>query len=191
MAESDRAKWNERYKNGAYAGRTHPSALLAEWIDHIPLGRALDVACGAGRNALYLATRGFDVDAVDISPAALDTACGSAEQSGLRINLIEHDLDEPLALDTGYALILVIHYVNLHLLRQLTASLAPGGFLLCELHLVSEAEVAGPSNPAFRVPAGALRDLANGLRIHFLEEAITRDPDGQPVALARLVAQKL
>jgi len=190
VAQSDRTKWNERYQSGAYAERTHPSALLEEWIDRIPRGRALDVACGAGRNALYLATRGFDVDAVDISPAALDTARGSAEQSGLRINWIEHDLDEPLALDTGYALILVIHYVNLHLLRQLTASLAPGGFLLCELHLVSEAEVAGPLNPAFRVPAGALRDLANGLRIHFLEEAITRDPDGQPVALARLVAQR-
>lgn len=190
MAQSDRTKWNERYKSGAYAGHTLPSALLEEWIDRIPPGRALDLACGAGRNALFLAARGFDVDAVDISREALRSARNSARQSGLRVHWIEHDLDEPLALEQGYALVLAIHYLNLPLLRQLAASLAPGGFLVCELHLLSDVEVAGPSNPAFRVKPGELRRLATGLRIHLLEENIIDDPDGQPLALARLVAER-
>jgi SAM-dependent methyltransferase len=190
VAQSDRTKWNERYQSGAYAERTHPSALLEEWIDRIPRGRALDVACGAGRNALFLAANGFDVDAVDISVEALNTAGRSAQRSGLHINWIEHDLDEALELNREYALILVIRYVNLPLIRKLAASLAPGGFLLCEQHLETNTEVAGPSNPAYRVKPGALQTVARGLQIHYLEEAVTVDPDKRPVALARLVAQR-
>jgi SAM-dependent methyltransferase len=164
--------------------------LLEEWIDRIPRGRALDVACGAGRNALFLAANGFDVDAVDISVEALNTAGRSAQRSGLHINWIEHDLDEALELNREYALILVIRYVNLPLIRKLAASLAPGGFLLCEQHLETKTEVAGPSNPAYRVKPGALQTVARGLQIHYLEEAVTVDPDKRPVALARLVAQR-
>jgi len=190
MSQSDRLKWNERYSKGAYAGRTHPSALLAEWIDRVPRGRALDVACGAGRNALFLASHGFEVDAFDISAEALARAREQANQANLNINWIEQDLDEPLSLDAQYALILIIRYVNLPLIRRLKRNLAPGGFLICEEHLVSDADVVGPSNNAFRVQPGALRLLARGLRIHFLEETVVMDPDNRPSAVARLVAQK-
>lgn len=190
MTQTDRLKWNERYQNGTYGERRYPSALLQEWIDRIPCGRALDVACGAGRNALFLAARGFTVDAVDISRAALDLARGRAQEAGLLINWIEHDLDESLALDAQYALILLVRYVNLPLLRQLTGNLAPGGFLVCEQHLVTDQEVVGPSNSAYRVASGALRAVAKDLCIHHLEEAIVQDPDNRKAALARLVAQK-
>jgi SAM-dependent methyltransferase len=190
MSQSDRAKWNERYSKGAYAERKHPSALLAEWIDRIPRGRALDVACGAGRNALFLAGHGFKVDAIVISAEALARARKQAQQNELNINWIEYDLDEPLTLDCQYALILIIRYVNLPLIRRLKRNLAPGGFLLCEEHLVSDADVIGPSNNAFRVEPGALGRLARDLRIHLLEEAVVDDPDNRPAALARLVAQK-
>jgi SAM-dependent methyltransferase len=191
VTQADRAKWDERYRSGAYADRTHPSALLEQWIDRIPPGRALDVACGAGRNALFLAAHGFAVDAVDISGEALAIARGSAQRAGLRVNWIEHDLDEPLVLAAGYALILVVRYLNRTLIRDLSGLLAPGGFLVCEQHLLSEAEVAGPSDPAFRVQHGELKELAQGLRVHHVGETLTRDPDQRPVALARLVAQNL
>jgi len=191
MARSDRIKWNERYRKGAYAERTHPSALLAEWIDRIPRGRALDVACGAGRNALFLAGHDFEVDAVDISREALTRAARLAQQSDLQINWIELDLDEPLQLENHYALILIVRYVNLPLIRRLKRCLAPGGFLVCEEHLVSDTDVIGPSNNAFRVQPGAMSKLAKGLRVHLLEEAIINDPDNRPAALGRLVAQKL
>jgi len=190
MTQTDRLKWNERYKSGAYGERRYASALLQEWIDRIPCGRALDVACGAGRNALFLAARDFTVDAVDISREALDLARGRAQEAGLHINWIEHDLDESLALDAQYALIVLMRYVNLPLLRQLTGNLAPGGFLVCEQHLVTDEEVVGPSNSAYRVASGALRTAAKDLRIHHLEEAIVQDPDHRKAALARLVAQK-
>lgn len=189
MAQTDRIKWNERYRDGAYAERTHPSAWLAEWIDRIPRGRALDIACGAGRNALFLAAQGFQVDAVDISPVALDRARASALQAGLDVHWIEHDLDEPIDLGAGYALILVIRYVNLPLISQLTTHLAPGGFLVCEEHLDSDDDVVGPTNPAFRVLSGALRAAAGNLHIRHYEEGLIADPDGRRAAVARLVAQ--
>jgi hypothetical protein len=126
---------------------------------------------------------------MDIAREALDRAHNSAQQLGVPVNWIEHDLDEPPALVGQYTLILIFRYVNLPLIQHLAESLAPGGFLLCEQHLVTDAEVAGPSNPAYRVKPGALRDAAQGLHIRFLDEAIIEDPDGRKVALARLVAQ--
>jgi SAM-dependent methyltransferase len=190
MTQADRERWDERYRDGAYAGRTEPSALLAQWIDRIPPGRALDVACGAGRNALFLAARGFEVDAVDISAVALDRGRALARAAGLQVNWIEQDLDEPLALGADYALVVVARYVNLPLIRQLADKLGPGGFLVCEEHLVTTAEVIGPSNPAFRVRPGELREVAGGLQIRFMQEGIIEEPDGRPAALARLVAER-
>ena len=178
MSDIDREKWNQRYRLGAYAGRTHASALLQDWIATISPGRALDVACGAGRNALFLAGRGFKVDAVDISREALERARESARETGLQVNWLERDLDAGLALDTRYQLILVIRYVNLPLLQQLTHCLAPGGFLVCEQHLVSDAEVVGPRNPAYRVKPGELAACAGGMQIHWQREGLVAEPDG-------------
>ena len=189
MSGKDRTKWNKRYRDDAYAQGVRPSELLETWIGRIPPGRALDVACGAGRNALYLATRGFSVDAVDISREGLNRARDSTRNPGLQVNWLEHDLDDPLPLDNLYQLILVIRYVNLPLLRRLTASLAPGGYLICEQHLVTDTEVTGPVSPSFRVKSGDLRAAAAGLRIHHLEETLVEEPDGRTAALARLVAQ--
>jgi len=191
LSQLDREKWNQRYRSGAYAGRMHPSAFLEAWIDEVPVGRAIDIACGAGRNALFLARRGFDVDAVDISGEALDRALEVAQTSNLNVHWLVHDLDERLALDASYQLILIVRYVNLPLIRQLATNLAPGGFLICEQHLVTDAEVIGPENPAFRVSPGDLFTAAEGLRVRHLEESLVQEPDGQTAALARLVAQKL
>jgi len=191
VSELDREKWEQRYREGAYAGRVHPSAFLESRIDEIPVGRAIDIACGAGRNALYLAARGFEVEAVDISGEALDRARGAAQQRGLAVNWLQRDLDEGLELDSSYQLILVVRYVNLPLIRQLASSLAPGGFLVCEQHLVTGEDVVGPTNSAFRVKCGDLLAAAQGLQVRYLEETLVPEPDGQTAALARLVAQNV
>ena len=189
MSGRDRSKWNRRYREGAYSLRPGPSALLENWVGRIPPGRALDVACGAGRNALYLAAQGFQVDAVDISAEGLQRARASAQHAGLCINWMERDLDEPLRLEHRYQLILIVRYVNLPLVRRLAGHLAPGGYLICEQHLVSDADVIGPANPAFRVKPGELQEAAGELQILQLEEALVRDPDGSTAALGRLVAR--
>ncbi len=190
MSTADREKWNQRYTDGAYAERTHPSALLHTWLEKITPGKALDIACGAGRNALFLAEHGFAVDAVDISAAALSRAQEAAVARGLQLNLVEHDLDGPLTLTDDYQLILVIRYVNLPLLQQLAQHLAPGGWLVCEEHLVSDEDVIGPTNPAYRVARGALAEAAEGLELQWVGEGVMTEPDGRLAALSQLVARR-
>ena len=188
MSKIDREKWNQRYLDEAFDGPAEANALLREWVGKTSAGRALDVACGVGRNALYLAERGFNVDAVDISGAALDLARAAAQARGLRINWLEHDLDVPLARTAPYRLIVIVHYVNLPLIQQLAASLAPGGLLVCEEHLVTDEDVIGPTNPAYRVTSGDLLAAVKGLKIHHLEEVWLPQADGRSAALVRLVA---
>ena len=189
MSTEDRDKWNQRYAEDSYR-KTNPVSLLSDWLPRIPVGKALDVACGAGRNALYLAESGFRVDAIDISAEGLKLAARQAETNGLGINWIEHDLDQPYAFDTDYNLIVVLWYVDLDLIRQLCDCLAPGGILLCEEHLRSEQEVIGPGNPDFRVAPGALREAVSGLELLLYQENIEAIPEGGQIASARVVARK-
>ena len=72
----------------------------------------------------------------------------------------------------------------------LAAHLAPGGYLVCEQHLVSDAGVIGPTSPAYRVEPGDLLAAAGSLRIHQADEALVPEPGGGIAALARLVAGK-
>ena len=186
MSAADRDKWDERYRRGAYADREHPSEWLRRWLPDLPRGRALDIACGAGRNAIHLAENGFSVVGVDISSVALGRAAASARR--LEIEWLERDLDAGLDLDAVFDLILMIRYLDLGLMSSLVGSLAPGGYLVVEEHLETDADVIGPRNPAFRVPPGALRDAAGDLEVIDYREGIVTDPDGRSAALARLVA---
>lgn len=201
MSEQDRDKWNARYRAGAYAERPHPAAFLEPWLAQVraartePEGpgrlRALDVACGAGRNAIWLAEQGFAVDAVDIAEAALDAGRARAAAQGVAVGWHCHDLDEGLPQSlTGYDLIVVVRFLDRALFAELPARLRPGGWLLCEVHLQTDAEVIGPAGPAFRTAAGELSGLFPGLTAVASEEGLFEDPDGRPVALARLAARR-
>jgi len=156
-----------------------------------PAGRALDVACGLGRNARFMAQQGYRVDAVDISHEALQRAADLARQQQLEVRWLECDLELGLPADcTGYQVISMFRYVNRVLLENLCSRLAPGGYLLVEEHLRSSAEVSGPRNPAFRVGPGELEQAVAGLRILAAEESVFTDPDGERVALARIAASQ-
>lgn len=189
MSTADRDRWDARYADGAYESRRHPSRFLEQVAHLLPeTGRGLDVACGAGRNAIYLAHRGLAVDAVDISPVALER--GRAAAAGLPIRWIECDLDDGFEPSVDYDLIVNIRYVNLPLVSTLVESLRPGGVLVVEQHLAPAADVIGPKNPAFRVEPGELARVASGMVVEHADEGLFDDPDGRRAALARLVAIK-
>ncbi|MDE0364779.1 MAG: class I SAM-dependent methyltransferase [Gammaproteobacteria bacterium] len=193
MSRADREKWDQRYRAGAFAERTHPSALLEDWIDRLPGGRALDLACGAGRNSLFLARRGFEVTGIDVSTAGLQRARRSALDQGLEIVWRQQDLDDGLHCGETFNVVCLFRYFNRQLIRSLPSRLAPGGILLAEEHLAVDADclqmpLAGPSNPAFLVKPGELRNLTANLEPLHQEEGIVTDPDGRQVALSRLVA---
>jgi SAM-dependent methyltransferase len=196
MSKADREKWDHRYLSGSYAERVHPTALLAEWEPRLPAGPALDLACGAGRNSLFLARAGRRVDAVDISQAGLERAKASAAEQGLDIRFMRADLEteaERVLAGARYALILLVRYVNRRLLPRLGAALEEGGCLLVEQHLITSTEVVGPSTPEFRYAPNELLHAAvdarePALRVLSYRECLVEDPDGRRAALAQLVA---
>jgi SAM-dependent methyltransferase len=189
MSKQDRDKWNQRYAEDSYH-KNNPVVLLEDWLPKIPVGKALDVACGAGRNAISLAQAGFQVDAIDISSAGLRKARQQAESRGIKINWIEHDLDQAFRFDTDYDLIVVMWYVNLALITRLSGCLADGGYLLCEEHLITDQDVIGPINSNYRVAPGALREAVSGMDVLLYEEVIETGSADEPVASARIVAKK-
>ncbi len=188
MSEQDRKKWNQRYAEDSYH-KNNPVTLVEDWLPRLPPGRALDVACGPGRNAILLAQAGYRVDAIDISHEGLNLARQKAENQGLSINWIEHDLDEPYQFDSDYDLIIVLWYVNLALITRLCDCLAPGGYLLCEEHLITDQEVTGPGSLNFRVAPGVLRDAVSGVDVLLYEESIELMAEGERVASARVVVK--
>ena len=189
MSKQDRDKWNQRYAEDSYH-KNNPVVLLEDWLAKLPVGKALDVACGAGRNALFLAKAGFQVDAIDISPEGLHKARQQARSQGLDVNWIEHDLDQAFRFDTDYDLIVVMWYVNLALISRLCGCLAAGGYLLCEEHLITDQEVIGPTSSNYRVAPGALRGAVSGVDVLLYEEIIENSSAGEQVASARVVAKK-
>jgi len=192
VSRAERDKWDARYRAGAYAERAHPTALLAEWLDRLPRGRALDVACGAGRNALFLAAAGYSVDAVDISPAGLERGRATAGERGVHVTWHCVDLEErPDLLPRGpYDLVVWVRYVNAALWPAVMSRLAPGGAVLVEQHLVTSAEVVGPTSAAFRLAPGELARAAVDLVTVHEHEGLIVDPDGRAAAVAQLIARR-
>lgn len=198
MSHRDRIKWDEKYRAGAYAGRDHPTRLLVEWVPQVNRGRALDVACGAGRNSLFLAANDFGVDAVEISAVGLERARKSAEARGVCVHWIEADLETGAesTLPSGpYDLIVMVRYVNPSLYPLLLKRLADGGIFLCEEHLASEEEVIGPANPAYRLSPDELHRSVTTVatpddEVLYYREGTVTDPDGRNAALAQLVLRR-
>ena len=188
MSEQDRSTWDKRYAEDSYQ-KNNPVTLLEDWLPKFPVGKALDVACGPGRNAILLAGAGFQVDAIDISAEGLKKAEQIAQSQNLNINWIEHDFDQPYGFDSDYDLIVVMWYVNLPLITSLCGCLAPGGHLLCQEHLVTDEKVMGPRHPDFRVAPGVLRDAVSGLDVLLYEEAIETIPEGDQLASARAIVK--
>jgi rhodanese-related sulfurtransferase len=151
-----------------------PSPWLIENADLLPRGgRVLDVACGAGRHSLLLASAGFDVTAIDRDAATLDRLREQAERLGLNLETEVVDLEPddtaakapPMLAPDAYDLVLVTRYLHRPLFPHLIRSLAPGGTLIYETFLAQQAERGHPKNPAFLLKAGELSTLVAPLSI--------------------------
>lgn len=190
MTEADRDKWERRYAEHSYTARTHPTQLLEEWLPRLPRGRALDLACGAGRNALHLAVAGYQVDAMDISAVALQRGAGRAGAMGVTVNWINVDLDDTDLTADRYDVVVVARYINRGLTDALMRSLRDGGHMVYEQHLLTTQEVEGPRSHGFRLQPNELLEMFRALRVLYYREGLMTDPDERTMALAQLVACK-
>ncbi len=138
-----------------------PSSWLPACRDLLPSsGRALDVACGSGRHALWLAARGLRVDALDRDAERIVFLSDVASRLKLEVSAEIRDLETGDA-DLGtaeYDVIAVVHYLYRPLFPALVRALRPGGLLLYETFLAGHTG-KGPTNPAFLLDPGELRSL--------------------------------
>jgi SAM-dependent methyltransferase len=165
-----------------------PSRALAEALAGVepPRGRtALDLACGAGRNAVYLALQGWAATAVDILPDALDRVRDLAARSGVEVHTLRLDLEFAGALDDLSAdLVVVVRYLERTLFGPLKRAVRPGGLLVYETFTTDQAELGHPRNPRFLLQPGELRGAFADLQVLSYREGFF---DG--AHLARLVAR--
>ena len=184
MDGSARETWNARYRErGTVAGP--PSDWLVENGALIGGTRALDLACGTGRNARFLARLGFTVDALDISEVAIEALHGVA---GVHARVADLEC-EPLP--TGaYDLVLLINYLQRDLFAPAAAALAPGGVLIAETVTRAHVEQLGRTfDQRFLLEPGELRHAFGGLEVLRYEEGVVQR-SGRPRAVAAIVAQR-
>jgi len=175
----DLAAWEQRYR--AHEGSSEPSPVLIEAAsDRLP-GRALDLACGTGRNALWLAKHGWSVTAVDGSPKALEILRERA--AGLLIETQIADLEDPgfAVAPASYDLIAICYYLQRTLFQPAKEALVPGGIIVA-IALLSE---PGKDN-SFRVEPGELSSYFDGWEILHDRE----DRDQWEHKVAEIVARK-
>lgn len=168
---SDRERWDARHAVAGPAVPMPPDALRGR--EHLlpDGGRALDVACGRGGVSVWLAERGFTVDAVDVSPVGL--AAGAALAPGL--TWLRHDLTTGLPRRGPYEVVVCQRYRDPALYAALAAALAPGGLLV--LTVLSE---VGDSGGPFRAAPGELVAAFGDL-----EHLAVTEGDGQATLVAR------
>ena len=165
-----------------------PTRWLLEHEHLLPQsGNALDVASGQGRNALWLASRGLQTLALDLDAAAVQFVREQAERRGLPLSAEVRDLEtsaDPLPAD-AYDAIVVVHYLHRPLFPALKAALRRGGLLVYETFTRGQAERGKPTNPAFLLEPGELREL-----VHPLEIVVEREGDFEGKLLASVSARR-
>jgi len=182
MSESDRERWNERYAAGDYDLTPNPR-LVTHLTGRIKPGMvALDLACGPGRNSLWLAAQGAVVQAWDISSKALAQLRAEAERQGLTsIQTREVDLELTALPTQAFDLIVVAHFLHRPLLLPLLDSLRPGGLLFLDTFLDSDKR--SQVTPTYKLDPGELaRVYGERAEMLYLHEDF---PDGRAVMLAR------
>jgi SAM-dependent methyltransferase len=150
-----REDWNARYAGTELLWTAQPNRLFAAEVDDLPPGRALDVACGEGRNAVWLAERGWRVTAIDFSDVALAKAARLAERRGVEVewivgDVLAHELGRQ-AFDLVAVLYLQLPHAELaRVLRSAAAALAPGGTLVVIGHDTTNLTdgYGGPRDPS-------------------------------------------
>jgi SAM-dependent methyltransferase len=191
-----RDRWNEKWRERGSEARSEPNRFLVEEVSGLPAARALDLACGAGRNAIWLAERGWRVTAVDYSEVALAEARRRAAARAVEIDWILADLTEWWPPAGAFDLVCVL-YLQLPagerrlVLGRAAGALAPGGAILVVGHHLSNLTegYGGPKTAdVLFTPEDVAADL-DGLDVERAERVIrpVEDEDGMHDAIDALV----
>ena len=194
MSTDDRMRWDPQHLKSL--GTEQPSAFLREILESdagMGLGgTALDIACGKGRNAIYLAQRGFAVTALDISAVALAEGRQRARQLDLLIDWHLCDLEAGELAPAGgdFDLIINFNYLQRSLIRPIRQAVKPGGHVIFETYLLDQAAVGHPKNPDYLLRHNELLECFGDFRVLFYREGVFAD--GEAAAFrAAIFAQRI
>ena len=192
MTRDDQSRWDRRHADSHEA--TTPSSFLQKIFDSdhwtIPPGKALDVATGKGRNALFLATRGFQVTAIDISAVGLEEGRKRARENSLLIAWQQADLDNLELAAAAYDLIVNINYLHRSLIPQIKRAVKNGGHVLFDTYLIDQQAIGHPKNPNYLLSHNELLDHFRDFRVLLYREG--KFVDGARASFrAGILAQRL
>lgn len=182
--------WDERYRSGTHDSK-EPAPLLITAVKNLTPGRALDLACGAGRHAIFLAQQGWRVTAVDASRVGIEILQQRTLAADLAIDARIADLEtgefqiEP----DGYDLICDFYYLQRDLFPAIRAGVKPGGILVAAIHLSDGKADAKPHHPSFLLERDEFRALFQGREIRHYREGPS-DEGGHHHDTAYLIARR-
>lgn len=170
--------WDERFSGEEYYYGTEPNEFVRKQSADLPKGKALCLGEGEGRNAAWLASHGFEVEAVDLSTVGLRKAQALAKRFGVTISTVTADLEEYMPAKGGYDLV-VITFVHLSpevrtkVHRRAFAALKPGGYLILQCFSKDQLrfQSGGPKDPALLVTTDDIRSDFQGREVLLLEQS--------------------
>jgi SAM-dependent methyltransferase len=189
-SSTERDRWNKKYRESPSSLEADPflSHAFSEYIRPLfpGAGYALDLAGGAGRHAIWLASEGWDVTLIDIAKAGIEQARENAGPLGSRVHLIEADLTSFAASQMQFDMVMVFFYLERRIFPEIVKAIRPGGFLIYKtLTRVQLNLGGGPKDPAYFLEEGELPGLVEGMQIlHYHEQTAEK-------ATAELVARKV
>jgi tellurite methyltransferase len=191
-SNEQRERWDRRYREAAGTSTwTEPDAFLtrafSEWIEPaFPEGGiGLDLAGGAGRNAIWLARQGWKVTLIDISETGIEQARQHAGPLATHMHFVVDDLTHFKASQTHFDVVMAFFYLDRQIFPEIVKAVKPGGLLIHKTLTVEQLKLAGgPKDRAHLLEPGELLQLADGLQVlHYREEVAKK-------ATAELVARR-
>ncbi|HEX4773504.1 MAG TPA: class I SAM-dependent methyltransferase [Bryobacteraceae bacterium] len=177
----DIAGWEEMYRTGERGNENAPTILLVETLEKLAPGVGIDLASGAGRNAIYMAERGWTVTAVDGSARAIQLLEQRAAACGLKIQTYVSDLtaSEFVMPPDAFDLVLIAYYLQRDLFAKAKAAVRPAGVIIAIAHIAEDGEQWTEK----RAAPGELQTFFKDWQILWNYEGASRDPaHKRPVA---------
>jgi tellurite methyltransferase len=165
-----------------------PAEFLVDNVDLLPKGRVLDVAMGSGRNAVYLAKMGWDVEGVDISEIAVSNALNLAREHSVNIHTRVADLEKNYRISPDtYDVIICFNYLQRSLFPQIKAGIKNGGMVIYETFIIDQVQFGKPHNPDFLLQYNELLKAFYDFRCLRYREGVIENLR----AIASLLAEKV